>query len=159
MHKIFILLQNIRMRLSPYTFEVSEDFVRWALELAFKKVVEHRRERYKDSSELVRNAIEFRYDRSDDFIENFLECWNGSIDPYDEVDSRFASDEKTYKEIYEEEVYPRLDDGDLSTKLYPVSYSGSKEEDERIYEWCEENDYWYDDYYQIAVQNCFNYWY
>jgi hypothetical protein len=145
------------MRLSPYTFEVSEDFVRWALELAFKKVYEHRRERYKDSSELVRNAIEFRYDRSDDFIENFLEIGSGNIDPYDEVDSRFASDEKTYKEIYEEEVYPNLDEEDQ--KEYWEFYEGKTDQDHLIYEWCDENDYWYDDYYQIAIQNCFNYWY
>ena len=145
------------MRLSPYTFEVSEDFVRWALELAFKKVVEHRRERYKDSSELVRNAIEFRYDRSDDFIENFLECWSGSIDPYDEVDSRFASDEKTYEEIWREEVYPNLSEEDQ--KEYWEFYEGKTDQDHLIYERCDNNDYWYDDYYQIAIQNCFNYWY
>lgn len=146
------------MRLTKDTFEVSEDFVRWALELAFKKVYEHRRERYKDSSELIRNAIEFRYDRSDDFIENFLECWLGSIDPYDEVDSRFASDEKTYKEIYEKEVYPNLDEEDQ--KEYWEFYEGKTDQDHLIYEWCDENDYWYDDYYQIAIQNCFNYcWY
>lgn len=157
MHKIFILLQNIRMRLSPYTFEVTEDFVRWALELAFKKVYEHRRERYKDSSELVRNAIEFRYDRSDDFIENFLEIGSWSIDPYDEVDSRFASDEKTYEEIWNEEVYPNLSEEDQEE--YGKIYEEKTDQDHLIYEWCDNNDYWYDDYYQIAIQNCFNYWY
>lgn len=145
------------MKLSPYTFEVSEDFVRWALELAFKKVYENRRERYKDSSELVRNAIEFRYDRSDDFIENFLECWLGSIDPYDEVDSRFASDEKTYEDIWNEEIYPNLSEEDQ--KEYGKIYEEKTDQDHLIYEWCDENDYWYDDYYQIAIQNCFNYWY
>ena len=145
------------MRLSPYTFEVSEDFVRWALELAFKKVYEHRRERYKDSSELVKNAIEFRYDRSDDFIENFLECWNGSIDPYDEVDSRFASDEKTYEEIWDKEIYPNLSEEDQ--KEYWEIYEGKTDQDHLIYEWYDNNDYWYDDFYWIAIQNCFNYWY
>ena len=145
------------MRLTKDTFEVSEDFVRWALELAFKRVYEHRRERCKDSSELVRNAIEFRYDRSDDFIENFLEIGSGSIDPYDEVDSRFASDEKTYEEIRKEKVYPNLSEEDQEE--YGEIYEGKTDQDHLIYEWCDDNDYWYDDYYQIAIQNCFNYWY
>ena len=145
------------MRLSPYTFEVSEDFVRWALELAFKKVYENRRDRYKDSSELIKDAIEFRYDCSDDFIENFLEYWNGSIDPYDEVDSRFASDEKTYEDIWKEEVYPNLSEEDQ--KEYWEVYEEKTDQDHLIYKWCDNNDYWYDDYYQIAIQNCFNYWY
>ena len=156
LHKTFILLSTIRMKLSPYTFEVSEDFVRWALELAFKKVYENRRDRYKDSSDLVRDAIEFRMDCMNDFIEGFLESGCFSIDPYDEIDSRFWADEMSYEDIWKD-IYIGLDDEERE-ELGEV-YEEKTSQDDLIHEWCNNNDYWYDDYDSLAVQNCFNYSY
>ena len=77
------------------------------------------------------------------------------MDPYDEIDSRFASDEKTYEEIWKEEVYPNLSEEDQEE--YGEIYEGKTDQDHLIYERCDNNDCWYDDYYQIAIQNCFNY--
>ena len=156
LHKTFILLSTIRMRLTTDTFEVSEDFVRWALELAFKKVYENHRDRYKDSSDLVRDAIEFRMDCMSDFIENFLEVGCFSIDPYDEIDSRFWAEELSYEDIWNE-IYRDMDED--QKKDYPPMYDDSAEQEELIHEWCNTNDYWYDDYDSLAVQNCFNYSY
>ena len=144
------------MRLTENTFEVSEDFIRWALELAFKKVYENRRERYKDASELVRDAIEFRYESSDDFIENFMESWCFSIDPYDEVDSWFGAEELSYEDIWKD-IYIGLDD-DEREELGEV-YEEKTSQDDLIHEWCNNNGYWYDDYDELAVQDCFNYSY
>jgi hypothetical protein len=145
------------MRLTTDTFEVSEDFVRWALELAFKKVYENRRDHYKDSSDLVKDAIEFRMDCMNDFIDNFLEIGCFSIDPYDEIDSRFWADEKSYEQIWTEEIYPKLDEDDQK-ELWEV-YEEKTSQDDLIYKRCDENDYWYDNYDSLAVQNCFNYSY
>ena len=136
------------------TIEVSEEFVRGALELAFKKVYEYRRERYKDASELVRNAIEVRYDMMRDFIDNVLECWCFSIDPFDYVDDWFSATEYSYEDI-REYVYTWFDEDEQ--KEYKEKYEEDPEQDKLIEEWCDNNDYWYDSSYELAVQNCFNY--
>lgn len=145
------------MRLTENTFEVSEDFVRWALELAFKKVYENRRERYKDAIPVIKDAIEFRYDSADDFIDNFLDSWCFSIDPYDEVDSRFGADEKSYKEIYEEEIRPDLTEEEKEE--YWLTYEERPDQEKLIEDRCNEHNYWCDDSYQLAVQDCFSYSY
>lgn len=145
------------MKLTQNTFEVSEDFVRWALELAFKKVVEHRREKYQDAIPVIRDAVEYRYDCMQDFIDNFLEVGCFSIDPYDEIDARFWADEKTYKEIYEEEIRPELTEEEKEE--YGLTYEERPDQEKLIENRCNENDYWCDDSYQLAVANCFNYSY
>ena len=144
------------MRLTQNTFEVSEDFVRWALGLAFKKVYENRKNRYRDSSELVKKAIEFRYDCSNDFIDNFLEIGCFSLDPYNEIDSRFWAEELSYEDIWKE-IYNDMDEDEK--KDYSLMYNNSTEQNNLIHEWCDDKNYWYDDYDLLAVQNCFNYWY
>lgn len=138
------------------TIEVTEEFVRGALELAFKKVVEYRRERYKDASDLVRNAIEVRYDMMRDFIDWVIDCWCFSIDPFDYVDEWFWSEEHSYEDIWEY-IYTWFDEDEQ--KEYSEEYTWDAEQEKLIEEWCDNNDYWYDSSYEIAVQNCFNYWY
>lgn len=145
------------MRLTENTFEVSEDFIRWALELAFKKVYENRRERYKDAIPVIKDAIEFRYDSADDFINNFLETGCFSIDPYDEVDSRFWADEKSYKEIYEEKIRPDLTEEEKEE--YGLTYEERPDQEQLIENRCNANNHWCDDSYQLAVQDCFSYSY
>ena len=142
------------MRLTSDTFEVSEDFVRWALELAFKKVYENRREQHKNASETVRDAIEMRYDMMWTYIDNVMESYSFSIDPYDDVDSRFAWDEYTYEEIWKDEILPTLDEDEI--KELGVEWTDSSDQNEKLSEWCMDNYYWKDDSYEIVVQDPFN---
>jgi len=142
------------MRLTSDTFEVSEDFVRWALELAFKKVYENRREKYQNASETVRDAIEMRYDMMWTYIDEVMETYTFSIDPYDDIDSRFAGDEYTYEEIWRKEILPNLDE-DERQELWE-EWTDSSDQNEKLSEWCTDNYYWKDDSYEIVVQDPFN---
>jgi hypothetical protein len=125
-------------------YEVSEDFVRWAYELAFDKVYEIRRKRFENASDLVKDAIEYRNENKYDFIEEMLRSWCLSLDPYDDVDNWFGAEEYTYQEIL--------------TKINPWEiYTWKEDQDKIIQKWCDDNDFWYSDYYELAVANVFNY--
>ena len=70
---------------------------------------------------------------------------------YQEWSTSPIFDEETRKELLliagdEEEI-----------KDHKKEYTGENEQDELIHEWCDNNDYRYDDSYELAVQNCFNY--
>ena len=132
------------MRTKERCYEVSEDFVRWAYELAFDRVYEIRRKRYEDASDLVRDAIEYRNDNRYDFIEEMLNSWTLSIDPYDDVDNWFWAEEYTYQEIL--------------TKINPWEiYTWKDDQVYIIQRWCDEHDFWYSNDYELAVANVFNY--
>lgn len=144
------------MRLTTDTFEVSEDFVKWALELAIKAVYKNRLEKYKDSNDLTINAIHVRYDKMWEYIDAMLDCWCLSMDPYDDVDWRFGEDEKSYEEIWKEEIYPELDEDEQ--KEYGEEYENTEnrgEKEDKIEERCMDNNYRYDSSYEIAVADPF----
>jgi hypothetical protein len=67
---------------------VSETFVRGALEAANKLVYRNTLERYKNASKVVRDAISFRDDIIDRFIDSYIECYSDMIewDAYDIID-------------------------------------------------------------------------
>lgn len=125
-------------------YEVTEDFVRWAYELAFDRVYEIRRKRYENANDLVRYAIEYRNENKYDFINEMLNSWCLSIDPYEDVDNRFGAEELSYKDILKRIVPEEI-------------YHETKDQIRIIHKWCDDNDFWYSDDYELAVANVFNY--
>ena len=132
------------MKTRECCYEVSEDFVRWAYELAFDRVYEIRRKRYEDASDLVKTAIEFRMECKNDFIDEMLNSWCLSIDPYDDVDNRFWAEELSYKDILKRIIPEEI-------------YHETEDQIRIIHKWCDEHDFWYSNDYELAVANCFNY--
>lgn len=125
-------------------YEVTEDFVRWAYELAFDRVYEIRRKRYENANDLVRYAIEYRNENKYDFINEMLNSWCLSIDPYEDVDNRFWAEELSYKDILKRIVPEEI-------------YHETEDQIEIIHKWCDNHDFWYSDAYELAVANVFNY--
>lgn len=125
-------------------YEVTEDFVRWAYELAFDRVYEIRRKRYENANDLVRYAIEYRNENKYYFINEILNSWCLSIYPYEDVDNRFGAEELSYKDILKRIVPEEI-------------YHETKDQIRIIHKWCDDNDFWYSDDYELAVANVFNY--
>lgn len=125
-------------------YEVTEDFVRWAYELAFDRVYEIRRKRYENANDLVRYAIEYRKENKYDFINEILNSWCLSMYPYEDVDNRFGAEELSYKDILKRIVPEEI-------------YHETKDQIRIIHKWCDDNDFWYSDDYELAVANVFNY--
>lgn len=125
-------------------YEVNEDFVRWAYDLAFDRVYEIRRKRYENANDLVKEAIEYRNENRYDFIEEMLNSWCLSIDPYDDVDNWFWAEELSYKDILKRIVPEEI-------------YHWTEDQIDLIQKWCDEHDFWYSDDYELAVANVFNY--
>ena len=125
-------------------YEVSEDFVRWAYDLAFNMVYENRRSQYQNANDLVKTAIEFRMENKNDFIDEMLNSWCLSIDPYDDVDNWFWAEELSYKDILKRIVPDEI-------------YHETEDQIEIIHKWCDNHDFWYSDEYELAVANVFNY--
>lgn len=125
-------------------YEVSEDFVRWAYDLAFNMVYENRRSQYQNASDLVKTAIEFRMECKNDFIDEMLNSWCLSIDPYEDVDNWFWSEELSYKDILKRIVPDEI-------------YHETEDQIRIIHQWCDNHDFWYSDEYELAVANVFYY--
>lgn len=133
------------MKTRENCYEVSEDFVRWAYDLAFMAVYELKKDEYKDlSTSILKDALEFRIECKNDFIDEMLNSWCLSIDPYDDVDNWFRAEELSYEEILK--------------KIVPEErYNWTEDQLWVIHRWCNNNDFWYSDDYELAVANCFNY--
>ena len=132
------------MKTRENCYEVSEDFVRWAFDLAFNMVYENRKFKYQDANDLVKTAIEFRMECKNDFIDEMLNSWCLSIDPYEDVDNWFWSEELSYKDILKRIVPDEI-------------YHETEDQIWIIHRWCDNHDFWYSDEYELAVANVFNY--
>ena len=138
--------------------QVSETFVRYALEAANKLVYQHRSERYQNAAEDVRNAIEARNDMIDAFIDNYIiSIWDWiNWDAYDIVDSWYGWDERSYEDVWKE-IYQDKYEDEEEDEDYPKEYKWTSGQIEEIENWCMENNYWYDESYEVVVQDAFTF--
>ena len=136
---------------------VSETFVRGAFEAANKIVCRDRLSRYQHASQLVKDAIAFRDDIIDRFIDNYIECYGDSIewDAYDIIDDWYGWEEKSYEDIrYQIRLDEHQEEEDVNLQR---EYDWNEDQLNEIHDWCDNYNFWYDDEYELAVADFISY--
>lgn len=136
---------------------VSETFVRGALEAANKIVYRNRLERYGNASQLVKDAISFRDEIIDRFIDNYIECFSDMIewDAYDIIDDWYGGEEKSYEDIrHQIRLDEHQEEEDVNLQR---EYDWNEDQLNEIHDWCNDNNFWYDDDYELAVEDFISY--